>query len=52
MSPCPRAKTAVSNPNCNTRHLLIDVRFKLSAGACGFGVEYLDEEGAPIVFRR
>ncbi len=28
------------------------VRFKLSAGASGFGVEYHDEEGAPIVFRR
>lgn len=28
------------------------VRFKLSAGADGFGVEYLDEQGAPIVFQR
>lgn len=28
------------------------VHFKLSAGASGFGVEYHDEEGAPIVFRR
>lgn len=28
------------------------VRFKLSAGASGFAVEYLDEEDAPIVFRR
>lgn len=28
------------------------VRFKLSAGASGFGVEYLDEQGAPIVFQR
>ena len=28
------------------------VHFKLSAGASGFGVEYHDEEGAPIVFQR
>lgn len=28
------------------------VRFKLSAGASGFGVEYLQGEGAPIVFQR
>lgn len=28
------------------------VKFKLSAGASGFGVEYDDEEGAPIVFQR
>lgn len=28
------------------------VRFKLSAGASGFAVDYLDGEGAPIVFRR
>lgn len=28
------------------------VIFKLSAGASGFGVEYSDEEGPPIVFRR
>jgi phage repressor protein C with HTH and peptisase S24 domain/DNA-binding XRE family transcriptional regulator len=28
------------------------VHFKLSAGASGFAVEYLDEEDAPIVFRR
>lgn len=28
------------------------VRFKLSAGASGFGVEYLQDEGAPIVFQR
>lgn len=28
------------------------VRFKLSAGASGFALDYLDEEGAPIVFRR
>lgn len=28
------------------------VRFKLSAGASGFGIEYRDEEGAPIVFQR
>ena len=28
------------------------VTFKLSAGASGFGVEYSDEEGPPIVFRR
>ena len=28
------------------------VKFKLSAGASGFGIEYSDEEGAPIVFQR
>ncbi|WP_192888379.1 LexA family transcriptional regulator [Paracidovorax avenae] len=28
------------------------VAFKLSAGASGFGIEYHDEEGAPIVFQR
>jgi len=28
------------------------VRFKLSAGANGFAVEYLDDDGEPIVFRR
>lgn len=28
------------------------VRFKLSAGASGFGIEYRDEDGAPIVFQR
>ena len=28
------------------------VRFKLSAGASGFGVEYLQGEGPPIVFQR
>lgn len=28
------------------------VRFSLSAGASGFGVEYHDEDGPPIVFRR
>lgn len=28
------------------------VKFKLSAGASGFGVDYLDEQDAPIVFRR
>lgn len=28
------------------------VKFKLSAGASGFGVEYHDEDGAPIVFRK
>ncbi len=28
------------------------VTFKLSAGASGFGIEYSDEEGPPIVFRR
>lgn len=28
------------------------VRFSLSAGASGFGVEYCDEDGPPIVFRR
>lgn len=28
------------------------VRFKLSAGASGFGVEYLNEFGPPIVFQR
>lgn len=28
------------------------VRFKLSAGASGFGVEYTDEDAAPIVFQR
>lgn len=28
------------------------VKFKLSAGATGFGVEYLDEDGSPIVFQR
>lgn len=28
------------------------VRFKLSAGASGFAVEYLDDDDAPIVFRR
>ena len=28
------------------------VSFKLSAGASGFGVEYHDEQGAPIVFQR
>ncbi|GMV45124.1 MAG: hypothetical protein AMXMBFR66_05220 [Pseudomonadota bacterium] len=28
------------------------VKFKLSAGASGFAIEYLDEEDAPIVFRR
>lgn len=28
------------------------VTFKLSAGACGFGIQYRDERGAPIVFQR
>lgn len=28
------------------------VRFKLSAGASGFGIEYSDEDAAPIVFQR
>ena len=28
------------------------VKFKLSAGASGFGVEHLDEEGNPLVFRK
>lgn len=28
------------------------VRFKLSAGASGYALDYLDEEGAPIVFQR
>lgn len=28
------------------------VKFKLSAGATGFAVDYQDQEGAPIVFRR
>lgn len=28
------------------------VKFKLSAGASGFGVEYQDDEGVPIVFQR
>lgn len=28
------------------------VKFKLSAGASGFGVEYRDDEGSPIVFQR
>jgi len=28
------------------------VRFKLSAGASGFGVDYADEDGDPIVFRK
>lgn len=28
------------------------VRFKLSAGASGFGIEYLDHEGPPIVFQK
>ena len=28
------------------------VRFKLSAGAHGFGVEYRDEDGSPLVFQR
>jgi hypothetical protein len=28
------------------------VEFKLSAGASGFGVEYRDNDGAPIVFQR
>lgn len=28
------------------------VRFKLSAGASGFGVEYMTDEGAPLVFSR
>ncbi|GAB3358978.1 MULTISPECIES: S24 family peptidase [Giesbergeria] len=28
------------------------VQFKLSAGATGFGVEYREEDGAPIVFQR
>jgi phage repressor protein C with HTH and peptisase S24 domain len=28
------------------------VRFKLSAGATGFAVDYQDDDGAPIVFRR
>ncbi|MBY0469460.1 MAG: helix-turn-helix domain-containing protein [Burkholderiaceae bacterium] len=28
------------------------VQFKLSAGASGYGVEYLDEDSEPIVFRR
>lgn len=28
------------------------VKFKLSAGATGFAVDYEDQEGAPIVFRR
>lgn len=28
------------------------VKFKLSAGASGFGIEYLDDEGIPIVFGR
>jgi phage repressor protein C with HTH and peptisase S24 domain len=28
------------------------VKFKLQAGATGFGVEYLNEDGAPMVFHR
>lgn len=28
------------------------VAFKLSAGASGFGIEYLDDEGPPIAFQR
>lgn len=28
------------------------VKFKLSAGASGFGIQYRDDEGAPIVFQR
>ncbi|WP_157667768.1 S24 family peptidase [Comamonas serinivorans] len=28
------------------------VKFKLSAGASGYGIEYLDEEAQPIVFRK
>ncbi|WP_291585828.1 XRE family transcriptional regulator [Comamonas sp. UBA7528] len=28
------------------------VRFKLSAGATGFGLDYQDDEGNPLVFRR
>lgn len=28
------------------------VRFKLSAGASGFGIDYQDDEGNPLVFRR
>jgi phage repressor protein C with HTH and peptisase S24 domain len=28
------------------------VRFRLSAGASGFGVDYVDEDAEPIVFRR
>jgi phage repressor protein C with HTH and peptisase S24 domain len=28
------------------------VKFKLSAGASGFGVDYVDEDSAPIVFQR
>lgn len=28
------------------------VRFKLSAGASGFGIEYLDNDGPPIVFQK
>lgn len=28
------------------------VTFKLSAGASGFGIQYRDERGAPIVFQR
>ena len=28
------------------------VRFKLSAGASGYGIEYLNDEAGPIVFRR
>lgn len=28
------------------------VRFKLSAGASGYGVEYREDEGSPIVFQR
>lgn len=28
------------------------VRFKLSAGASGFGIDFIDEDAAPIVFQR
>lgn len=28
------------------------VRFKLSAGASGFGIEYIDNDGPPIVFQK
>ncbi len=51
----PSAPTAVAEVQLDNNSELPSIRrvkFKLSAGASGFGVEYLDDDDEPIVFRR
>lgn len=48
----PRALVAIDLENNPEYPPVRRVTFKLSAGASGFGIEYDDEEGAPIVFQR